>query len=178
MRLKNLLRNEGVEPDLTRLDQCFMKDPEVIRLIINSADLKKSDKVLEIGAGTGILTNKLTKIAGEVIAVEKDPRLYNLLSSLIKGNNVRIVIGDIKQTGFFQANKIVSNLPYTLLDWFFKELNEYDFELAVLTIPLKFYKNQISKYENLKIRKIKIVEPNAFYPMPRVKSVVVKVSRT
>jgi len=42
MRLHNLLKKEGIEPDLVSLDQCFMKNPEIIRLIIKTADLKKA----------------------------------------------------------------------------------------------------------------------------------------
>jgi 16S rRNA (adenine1518-N6/adenine1519-N6)-dimethyltransferase len=155
-----------------------MIDSKVLKLIVKLADLKKSDVVCEVGAGTGILTKKLCKYAGKVFAVEKDHRLYNILSVMLKKeNNLEIVIGDVKKYGFFKANKIVSNLPYTILSWFFKELNDYDFDLAVLTIPLKFYENQISKYNKLKFKKIKIVEPASFYPQPRVKSVIVLVKR-
>ncbi|PIX43451.1 hypothetical protein COZ55_01245, partial [archaeon CG_4_8_14_3_um_filter_38_5] len=94
MRLHNLLKKEGIEPDLVSLDQCFMKNPEIIRLIIKTADLKKSDVVCEIGAGTGILTIKMSRLCRKIFAVEKDARLYNLLSSLLgKKENVEIIIG-------------------------------------------------------------------------------------
>lgn len=178
MRLRNLLIKEGIKPDLVSLDQCFMVDPEVLRLIVKIADLKKSDVVCEVGAGTGILTKRLTKFAGKVYAVEKDDRLYNILSIMLKKeDNVEIVIGDVKKYGFFNANKIISNLPYTILDWFFKTLNDYDFELGVFTVPLKFYENQSSKFKNLKFEKVKIVDPASFYPQPKIKSVVVKVKK-
>lgn len=178
MRLRNLLRKEGIEPDLISLDQCFMIDPNIIRLIIKISNLNKSDIVCEIGAGTGILTKKLCKYSKKVYAIEKDNRLYNILSVMLKKeNNLEIVMGDAKKYGFFNANKIVSNLPYGILDWFFKELNDYDFELAVLTIPLKFYENQLSKYKNLIVEKIKVVFPASFYPQPKGKSVVLKIKR-
>ena len=178
MRLRNLLLKAGIEPDLVSLDQCFMVDPEVIRLIVKSAELKKSDVVAEIGSGTGILTRKLAKFAGKVYAIEKDERLFDILSSMLsKEKNVQIVVGDVKKYGFFNANKIVSNLPYTILDWFFTKLNDYNFELAVLAVPLKFYENQISRYENLSAEKIKTLLPASFYPQPKIKSIIIKVKR-
>lgn len=178
MRLKNLLRKEGITPDLISLDQCFMVDPKVLKLIIKISELKKDEVVCEIGAGTGILTKKLSKYAGKVYAIEKDNRLYNILSVMLnKCDNVEIVIGDVKKYGFFKADKIIGNLPYTILDWFFKKLNKVDFKLGVFTIPLKFYQNQLEKYKNLSYKKVKVVHPASFYPQPRIKSVVILVKK-
>ena len=127
MRLKSLLDKEGITPDLYSLDQCFMINPEDIRLIIKTAELKPTDYVLEIGAGTGMLTKKLCKAARKVIAVEKDRRLIKILSRMLsKEKNVEIVSNDIIKTGIPQVNKIVSNLPYGIVDWFFEQLQKTD----------------------------------------------------
>jgi len=178
MRLISLLKKYDLEPDLVSLDQCFMVNPEAIRAIIRAAELKRTDKVLEIGSGTGILTVKLADYALKVYAAEKDGRLYDLLSDMLgKRKNVEIMIGDAKKIGFLDANKIVSNLPYTICDWFFEKLNNSKFDLAVVTIPLKFFENQTNKYENLACEKVRDLAPADFWPQPSIKSVIVRIKR-
>ncbi|MFA5333036.1 MAG: rRNA adenine N-6-methyltransferase family protein [Candidatus Nanoarchaeia archaeon] len=176
MRLISLLKKYNLSADLVSLDQCFMISPEAIRAIVRAAELKKSDIVLEIGSGTGILTAKLADYAAKVYAVEKDERLFRVLSDMMaKKKNVEIIIGDAKSVGFLDANKIISNLPYTICDWFFDKLNNSKFELSIVTIPLKFFENQANKYTNLNCEKVRDLAPADFYPQPKVKSVIVKI---
>ncbi|MFA5304018.1 MAG: rRNA adenine N-6-methyltransferase family protein [Candidatus Nanoarchaeia archaeon] len=178
MRLISLLKKYDLSADLISLDQCFMINPEAIRAIIRAAELKKSDIILEIGAGTGILTSKLSDYAAKVYAVEKDERLFMVLSDMLaKKKNVEIIIGDAKKVGFLDANKIISNLPYTICDWFFEKLNSSRFDLSVVTIPLKFFENQANKYTNLSCEKVRDLMPSDFYPQPKVKSVIVKIKK-
>ena len=179
MRLRNLLRKNNITPDLIKLDQCFMINPEVIRFIIKSAELNKNDIVCEIGAGTGILTGRISDYVKKVYAIELDNRLYDILSAMLtKKRNVDIVMGDVKKYGFFDANKIVTNLPYSITDWFFKEINKNkNIELVIATIPLKFFNNQVKNYKNLIVEKIKTLNYDVFYPQPKIKSCVVKIIR-
>lgn len=176
MRLISLLKKYNLSADLVSLDQCFMVNPEAIRAIVRASELKKSDVVLEIGPGTGILTAKLADYALKVYAVEKDERLFDVLSDMLaKKKNVEIMISDAKKVGFMNANKIISNLPYTICDWFFEKLNNSKFDLAVVTIPLKFFENQAKKYDNLKCEKVRELLPSDFYPQPKIKSVIVRI---
>jgi 16S rRNA A1518/A1519 N6-dimethyltransferase RsmA/KsgA/DIM1 with predicted DNA glycosylase/AP lyase activity len=178
MRLISLLKKYELEPDLVSLDQCFMVNPESIRAIVRAAELKKSDIVIEIGSGTGILTSKLADYTSKVYAIEKDERLFEVLSDMLsRKKNVEIIIGDAKKSGFLDANKIVSNLPYTICDWFFEKLNNSRFDLAVATIPMKFFENQAKKYENLAYEKVRDLLPSDFWPQPKVKSVIVKIKK-
>ncbi|MBR1680899.1 hypothetical protein IJ707_03810, partial [bacterium] len=55
-----------------RLGQNFLINGDVIADILEYADLKKEDTVLEIGPGVGFVTEQLVKHAGRVIAVELD----------------------------------------------------------------------------------------------------------
>jgi len=178
MRLISLLKDYNISPDLVSLDQCFMINPEAVRAVIRSCELKKTDVVLEIGSGTGILTKKLCDYSKKVYAVEKDERLITILHDLLKNvKNVEIICGDAKKVGFLDANKIVSNLPYTICDWFFEKLNDSKFDLAVATIPLKFFNNQVKNYANLVCEKVRDLEPKEFYPQPSVKSLIVKIKK-
>jgi 16S rRNA (adenine1518-N6/adenine1519-N6)-dimethyltransferase len=77
--MRELLAARGVQ--LTKsLGQNFLHDGNQLRRIIESAELSKTDKVLEIGPGLGPLTELLLEKAGEVLAFEKDVRLVEFLS--------------------------------------------------------------------------------------------------
>jgi 16S rRNA (adenine1518-N6/adenine1519-N6)-dimethyltransferase len=68
------------EIQLTKsLGQNFLHDGNQLRRIVDAAELKKQDKVLEIGPGLGPLTELLLEKAGEVLAIEKDKRLVDFL---------------------------------------------------------------------------------------------------
>src|SRR5712691_6450956 len=68
---------------LTRsLGQNFLHDSNQLRRIVEAAELKKSDKVLEIGPGLGPLTELLVAQAYEVLAIEKDARLVQVLNGI------------------------------------------------------------------------------------------------
>jgi len=109
-----------------QLGQHFLRSKSVLNKIIEAADLKNTDLVLEIGPGLGILTEKLAEKAGRVVAVEKDSRLIPLLKEkFAKTNNVEIIQGDIleilsakckaqsaKLQLKTQSYKVVANLPY------------------------------------------------------------------
>ncbi|MDP3093852.1 MAG: 16S rRNA (adenine(1518)-N(6)/adenine(1519)-N(6))-dimethyltransferase RsmA [bacterium] len=87
------------------LGQHFLRQKSVLNKIIEAADLKTGDLVLEIGPGLGVLTEKLAQKAGRVVTIEKDPRLIPLLKEKFKDNrNVEIVEGD--------ARELVSSIEY------------------------------------------------------------------
>ena len=76
--MRELLAARGIH--LTKsLGQNFLHDGNQLRRIINAAELKKTDQVLEIGPGLGPLTELLLENAGEVLAIEKDARLVEFL---------------------------------------------------------------------------------------------------
>lgn len=68
------------EIQLTKsLGQNFLHDENQLQKIVDTAELSRSDKVLEIGPGLGPLTELLLENAGEVLAIEKDARLVEVL---------------------------------------------------------------------------------------------------
>jgi 16S rRNA (adenine1518-N6/adenine1519-N6)-dimethyltransferase len=76
--MRELLATRGMH--LTKsLGQNFLHDGNQLRRIVKAAELKKTDKVLEIGPGLGPLTQLLLENAGEVLAIEKDARLVEFL---------------------------------------------------------------------------------------------------
>ena len=76
--IKQILAEGGIR--LTKsLGQNFLHDANQLRRIVAAAELKKTDRVLEIGPGLGPLTELLLQQAGEVLAIEKDARLVEAL---------------------------------------------------------------------------------------------------
>ena len=87
--MRELLATRGIQ--LTKsLGQNFLHDGNQLRRIIAAAELKKTDKVLEIGPGLGPLTELLLENAGEVLAIEKDARLVEFLREWFKVSEGRV----------------------------------------------------------------------------------------
>ncbi|NBX30648.1 ribosomal RNA small subunit methyltransferase A, partial [bacterium] len=92
--LKNLFVEVGFTIDARR-GQNFLVDLNLIDLIVRTAEPRPEDVVLEVGTGTGVLTERLSAVAGTVITAEIDPRLAQLARDrLIDRDNVTLVEGD------------------------------------------------------------------------------------
>jgi 16S rRNA (adenine1518-N6/adenine1519-N6)-dimethyltransferase len=131
--IKNLLEKYGTRP-FKGWGQNFLIDKSVLKKIIDSASLKKSDIVLEIGPGIGTLTQELAKKTKKVIAIEKDKKMCEILKDLleclprtepkvlVRGwnvRNVKIIKGDILKLDpkpyTLKPYKVVANLPYYIV---------------------------------------------------------------
>jgi 16S rRNA (adenine1518-N6/adenine1519-N6)-dimethyltransferase len=97
-QIQQLLASAGVSPN-KRLGQHFLVDLNLMRLLVDSAHINKNDIVLEVGCGTGSLTEALAVNAGKVIAVELDEALAKIAKrQLAKAKNARIINADILET--------------------------------------------------------------------------------
>ncbi len=167
-------------------------DENVISLIVEKADLKSSDTVLEIGAGSGNVTAELAKHQGKLFVVEKDRDLLSMLTDRFRDErNVHILAGDVLSIELPEFNKIVSNMPYSILQQFFirliKERRER-FEQAVLIVPYGFAKKMTALPGSGDFGMISAlfmafydvdafaqIEKSSFDPQPRVTSVCVSI---
>jgi 16S rRNA (adenine1518-N6/adenine1519-N6)-dimethyltransferase len=106
------------------LGQNFLHDRNQLRRIIDAAELRKTDKVLEIGPGLGPLTELLVEQAAEVLAIEKDARLVEVLkerfaSELSPGRALKLIHDDAleflrREPRDWADWKLVANLPYSV----------------------------------------------------------------
>ena len=173
------------------LGQNFLIDNNVIEKIINYFDVKNKT-VLEIGPGTGNLTNFiLKKNPKEVFAIEKDNNLANKLINKFE-NKVKVINQDIltiDETSLFTNKAIVfGNLPYNIsteiiCKWISNLRKDYWFECLILMFQKEVADRIIadsnsSKYGRLTIlckwkldiKKICDVKPISFIPRPKVDS--------
>jgi len=101
-----LLTFAGIMPN-KRLGQHFLTDLNLMRLLIDSAHICHEDVVLEVGSGTGSLTEALAELAGSVIAVELDRPLAEITrQQLAAAANVEVINTDVLEN----KNKIAKSV--------------------------------------------------------------------
>jgi 16S rRNA (adenine1518-N6/adenine1519-N6)-dimethyltransferase len=94
-QIRKLLESAGIKPN-KHLGQHFLIDLNLMRLLVDEAGVQKKDVVLEVGCGTGSLTELLAEKAGRVIAVELDYNLFNLArEQLSEFKNIDLLNMDI-----------------------------------------------------------------------------------
>ena len=92
--LKKLFVQVGFTIDARR-GQNFLVDLNLVDLAVRAAEIRPQDVVLEVGTGTGVLTERLSAAAAHVVTCEIDPRLAQLARDrLIERENVTLVEGD------------------------------------------------------------------------------------
>ena len=104
------------------LGQHFLTSKKIVSDIILQAALSKTDTVLEIGPGKGILTEALLQNAGRVIVIEKDRELIPLLETKFKdeiGNDtLELICDDVLNLSLNMITKgdykVVANIPYNI----------------------------------------------------------------
>jgi len=130
-QIQQLLASVGISPN-KRLGQHFLIDLNLMEKLIDSANIHNNDIVLEVGCGTGSLTEALAQRAGKVIAVEVDETLAKIAKrQLAKAENAEVINTDILEnkntisgtvTGAIESARekhpgrflLVANLPYNL----------------------------------------------------------------
>lgn len=105
------------------LGQNFLINPEVCPAMADSLNADDKTGVIEIGAGVGVLTKELCRVASKVVTIELDSRLFPVLDetladcdnlTLIEGDIMKININNIIKEHFADMNqvKVCANLPY------------------------------------------------------------------
>ena len=174
------------------LGQNFLIDKKIINLIVKAGDINKDDKVLEVGPGTGALTEQiLEQNPKDFTVIEKDLRLVKILKEKF-GDQVKIINDDMLKFSYkkyYSQNLIIfGNLPYNIstqvlakwikikdLDKFCKRFilmfqKEVADRILAETNTKNFGRLSIISNWKLKISKVLDIEPNSFDPKPKVKS--------
>lgn len=202
--IKELLGKHGTFP-LKRLGQNFLVNKGVAEKVIKAADLKPDDVVLEIGPGIGNLTQELAQRAGKVIAVEKDPKMVEILKETLKDSkNVEIIQKDILSYKLHATSyKIVANLPYYItspvIRMFLEAENPPETmvlivqkekaqricasppDMNLLAISVQFYVHPPQVLPSAKFGRagpkiISYISKKSFWPPPKVDGAILKIS--
>lgn len=175
------------------LSQNFLIDPRVVSRLIAEIKLEEKDLVLEIGAGTGVLTSQLIEKAAKVWAVEVDGTLCKVLTDKFgASSNLEIIERDIAKVDFdnlfsgVHSIKVIGNLPYhiatrIILDfvtkkWWKSMLFTIQREVAerILSSPGKKTRGALTVNTSyyVTVERIMDIPAQAFFPIPKVTSTV------
>jgi 16S rRNA (adenine1518-N6/adenine1519-N6)-dimethyltransferase len=100
------------------LGQHFLIDEEVLTSIIDAAKIQRTDEIIEIGAGIGVLTRELIAQSDHVTTIELDGRMIPLLNAYLRRDGSKSVMPTIVQGHALDypfpsvPYKIVANIPY------------------------------------------------------------------
>ena len=164
-------------------DQHFLEDFKILNKIIETANIKNTETILEIGSGPGNLTRLLVKKAKKVIAVELDKLFESKLKELVKDNdNLEVYFSNaLDMVNNFKFDKIVSNIPYSITEPLFKQLFKLNFKKGVMIIGKTFYDKTNDKENKwsiiinsfYKVKLIKAIPRSLFNPVPKTNSVLI-----
>ena len=198
-RITNFRKESRIRPR-KNLGQNFLTDHNILGIIADAARLTKDDTVLEIGAGTGTLTETLSKQARHVVAVEIDERLISVLRKRFSASsNITVVQGDFLQlnltelmassTLISEKSKVVANLPYYITSPIILRLLSHAklFERLVILVQKEVAERIVAapgskRYGAFSVAVqyhataeiVAVVPPGAFWPQPKVDSAVVR----
>lgn len=126
------------------LGQNFLKSEKALGDMVRAGNISEQDVVLEIGPGKGALTERLVKLAGKVIAIEKDRELVPLLkeqfAEAISADRLEVLERDILEFDetvlreYGRAYKLVANIPYYITGAIIRKFLESDFQPTSMTL--------------------------------------------
>ncbi|MGF1482350.1 MAG: 16S rRNA (adenine(1518)-N(6)/adenine(1519)-N(6))-dimethyltransferase RsmA [Cyanophyceae cyanobacterium] len=182
-----------------RFAQHWLRSEKALEKIVAAAQLTQSDRLLEIGPGTGVLTRRLLPEVESVVAVEIDRDLcQRLVSSFGEAENFLLLQGDILSLDLnslvtSHPNKVVANIPYNITGPILEKLlgtiahPRETYELIVLLVQKEVAQRLVAPpgtkaYGALSVKiqylaaceLICDVSSKAFQPPPKVDSAVVR----
>jgi 16S rRNA (adenine1518-N6/adenine1519-N6)-dimethyltransferase len=183
MNIVEELHSIGFEPSQ---GQNFLTSEPVIQALVEAGEVE-GKTVLEIGAGTGAITEKIEGKAEKVYAVEKDTALFNFLDRKFEdSDNIELVNQDILNYDVPDVDRCVSNLPFEISSDILTLLGEKQIQSALILqkeLAEKIIAEpESSEYSHFTVIinyyfipvKLRDVSSSNFYPSPEVDTSIVK----
>ena len=191
--LRNLLSAHAMRPNKS-FGQNFLVDRSVLLQIVDAAEVSANDQILEVGAGTGVLTRELARHAQRVVAVELERDMLSLLTETTRNyKNVELIARNLlflDPSGVFgtEPYKLVANLPYYLTAPTFRHFLESANppRLIVVMVQEEVAQRIVAGPGDLSLLAVSIqfygrphiiahVPAGAFYPAPKVDSAILRI---
>jgi len=196
-QLRKVLDELSIRP-ARKLGQNFLTDANILRILLQAANVSAQDVVLEIGPGLGTVTEQLLAQAGRLIAVEKDGRLVEFLKKRFAGEErLELIHADVLDLHLAAVlgsgvTKVVSNLPYASGSRIIMEIVRAPTPPAEMVItvqeevaarlaaqPGDSERGLLSVGVQMvyDVTMIKKVSPQCFWPKPEVTSAIMRMAR-
>ncbi|HWO16021.1 MAG TPA: 16S rRNA (adenine(1518)-N(6)/adenine(1519)-N(6))-dimethyltransferase RsmA [Solirubrobacterales bacterium] len=182
---------------MVRLGQNFLADPNLLDAILRDAALDPTDVVLEVGAGEGVLTERLADAAAQVHVVEIDRGLEEALAPVAARPNVDLHWEDAMKLDFAALDPaptaMVANLPYSVatpvilrtieqlpsvMRWTVMVQREIADRLQADPGSRTYGSPSVLAQLACEVRMVRSVDPAVFKPRPRVESAILGLRRT
>ncbi len=182
---------------MVRLGQNFLADPNLLDAIVRDAELEPTDVVLEVGAGEGVLTERLAVAVAHVHTVEIDRNLEPALAPLAALPDVDLHWGDAMKLDLAALKPvptaIVSNLPYAIATpliirtieelpsvgrWTVMVQREIADRLRAAAGSRTYGAPSVQVQLACEVNLLRTVDPAVFQPRPRVGSAILSLRRT
>ena len=124
------------------LDQHFLINEDIINKFIDICNLFKEDIVLEIGPGKGVLTKIISSKVKKLYVIEKDIRLKKYLDKI---DNIEVIYDSCLDVDFPKVDKIITSLPYSIIEPFIYKLINTDFKELYMIIGKSYVDNVLNK---------------------------------
>lgn len=177
------------------LGQNFLIDQAALKDIVQAAEIKKGEHVLEVGPGLGVLTKELISSGARVTAIERDRKLLGYLEAhdikrleLVQGDAAKL---DWEKLINKKPWKFVSNLPYAITSFALRKAlyGSLSPDSVVVLIQKEVAERIMAPARGDKlsllslmvwlasddIQMIRRVPPGAFYPSPKVDSAILRI---
>ena len=182
---------------MVRLGQNFLADPNLLAAIVRDAELDPADVVLEVGAGEGVLTERLAATAAHVHVIEIDRGLEPGLAGVLALGNVELHWGDAVKVDLAALaptpTAMVANLPYSvatpvilrtveelpsLRSWTVMVQREIAERLRSAPGNRVYGAPSVMLQLACEVEILRTVDPAVFRPRPRVESAILRLRRT
>jgi 16S rRNA (adenine1518-N6/adenine1519-N6)-dimethyltransferase len=199
--IQQLLQLAGMPAPRKCFGQNFMIDQNLLAKVAEAGRLGPGDQVIEVGPGTGTLTEELLASGADVVAIEIDRNLAQLLRGRFEDRaNFRLIEGDalagkhVLNSELVAAlrprTKLVANLPYNIASPLVIEMLIAGVELLAFTVQKEVAERFVAKADSDhygplsvmaqmlgEVELLRILPPQAFWPMPKVESALVCIVR-
>ena len=182
-----LIAETGIVPKKSK-GQNFLIDGRVADRHISYAGIREGDRVLEVGPGLGILTERMVDLPCDLTCIELDDILAEYITETF-GDRLTLIHGDAVKVRFPEFDVFVSNLPYSVSTPIIFKLLDHDFRTAVVMVQKEFADRMVADvgspdYSRLTVNLfyradceiMETVPASRFNPRPKVDSALVRIT--